>query len=1035
MITNTYPYQPAHGGIERCDGGRRFNRPLYSSVSRSSRLIALAGDRPEFMVMEISSTKSMNKLANIKLGVDGEQWLDAVTPVLTRYELGLQHYEVGSPASMIELDAVRGISFEGLLLRVHCHGQPSGPLVAAMGGRATANYDLNQAAAFSPDECHGTRLSFAGNVLMISEHGPALYATASVPLRYGAADPSAVSAGPKALLAAAPAKEAAVGALVADWPPDGVIYLIVTTDTPDSEGVAAYLAEPERLFAQAVEENRELATAVTIETPDPYLDAALPAALLGCNAAWNAPAFRHGAIAWHDSFAGWRVTYGATVAGWHERVQSHVQAFFGVQSTDGRIPSMLERDGIYNMNEELVDQALYDYEWTGDLEPLRNGGFDAIARHLAWGETHMRTPDGLYENFLNAWNTDYKWCNGGGGTIASAYYWRANRTMAEIARQLDLDPDVFQTRADEIAAAMKALLWSEQAGVYGEYRDTQGLKLLHESPDLSTIYTPIDLGCCDPFESYRMLRFALLNFETVTGLPRDGALIYTSEWLPNQYSTRGIYSAETINTLLALYRTGQSAAAEPLRRAIDGSFFAGPGPGSTGYMINPDGTYKPHTDFTDSTSMYVRNVVEGLFGVRMRAPENRVLLQPGFPQEWDHASIRCPAVAYSYAWDGTTETMRVTTPRALSRTIRLRARRAEIAKVSIDGIDSTYQVEPGVGYAWITIATDPGTETQVAVTYGAESLPLMEVPVAEATGQSYAARVDRGRIEAVRQGDVTLSDVTSAADSQACTLPLLDKAGAATFFVLVSHCDVRMWLPVEISIPVQEKRAGGADTDTVLKPTPLDLGAFRNQRLADLHRNTYMPRVASFQWPNWDGLRTVLPNGRSWWETHGRTSMSQDTARLTKAGGEFLTDNGIPFAVPAEGNDAVFTSLYESFPDRIEIPVHMHAHKVCFLVAASVSLMQSRMENGRITVKLDDGTAQELALRDPETIDDWLGSGYGKPYLLGREGASAQPVGSAAHAVLLEMDLGANKKIASITLETRTNETLIGLLGITLLQA
>ncbi len=1034
MMTQTYPYQPARGGIEICDGGRRFNRPLYSSVTRSSRLIALAGDRPEFMVMEISSTKSMNKLANIKLGVDGAQWLDAVTPVLTRYEMGLQHYDVGEPASMIALDTVRGISFEGLLLRVRCHGQPSGPLVAAVGGRATANYDQNHAAAFSPDECRGTRLSFADNVLMISERGPALYATASVPLRYCAADPSAVGAGPKALLAA-PAKEAAVGTLVADWPPDGVIYLIVTTDTPDSEGVAAYLASPERLFAQAVEENRELATAITIDTPDPYLDAALPSALLGCNAAWNAPTFRHGAIAWHDSFAGWRVTYGATVAGWHDRVQSHVQAFFAVQRPDGRIPSMLEHDGIYNMNEELVDQALYDYEWTGELEPLRNGGFEAIERHLAWGETHMQTQDGLYENLLNAWNTDYKWCNGGGGTIASAYYWRANRTMAQIARRLDKDPTIFQRRADEISAAMKALLWSERAGVYGEYRDAQGHKLLHESPDLSTIYTPIDLDICDPFESYRMLRFALRNFETVTGLPHGGALIYTSEWLPNQYSTRGIYTTETINTLLALYRIGQSEAAESLRRGIDGSFFAGPGPGSTGYMINPDGTYKPHTDFSDTTSMYIRNVVEGLFGVQMRAPENRVLLQPGFPPEWDHASIHCPAVAYRYTWDGTTETMRVNTPRDLARTLRLRARRAEIAKVTIDGRDSAYLVEPEVGCAWITITTDPGTESQIAVTYGAESLPVMEAPVPNKTGQSCAARVDRGRIEAVRQGHVPLRDVTISADGRACTLPYPDKTDAATFFILVSHRDIRMWLPVEVDTPAKEKRTRVEDKTTVLKARAVDLRAFRNQRLADLHRNSYTPRVAQFYWTTWDGLRTLLPNGRSWWETHGRTSMSQDTVRLTEAGGKFITDKGIPFEVPAEGNDAVFTSLYEIFPDRIEIPVNMHARKVCFLVAASIPLMQSRMENGRITVKLDDGTVQELALRDPETIDDWLGSGYGKPYLLGREGASAQPIGSAAHAVLLEMDLNGGKMIQSITLETRTNETMIGLLGITLLQA
>lgn len=174
---------------------------------------------------------------------------------------------------------------------------------------------------------------------------------------------------------------------------------------------------------------------------------------------------------------------------------------------------------------------------------------------------------------------------------------------------------------------------------------------------------------------------------------------YSSEWLPNHYSTRGIYTVEIINTLLALYRIGQSEAAEPFRRALDGSFLAGPGPGSTGYVINPDGTYKPHTDFSDTSSIYVRNVVEGLFGVQLQGGENRIVLQPSFPPEWDHASICCPPVAYQYTCDGNTETMAVQTPRKLSPTIRLRARQAEIATVTVNGKPAKYAMESGIGLA------------------------------------------------------------------------------------------------------------------------------------------------------------------------------------------------------------------------------------------------------------------------------------------------------------------------------------------------
>ena len=1023
-----YAYQPVDGGVEIQNGERRFNRPLYSSVDRPERLIAMAGDRPEFMVMRITGTKSMDKLANVKLGLADGPWLDEVTPVRTRYDKGVQQHEIGAGKNVVTVEAVRGMSFEGLLLRVRCAGKPSAPLVVMIGGRANSNYDQNPKSAFNPAECEKTQVSFAGNALTITGSGPTLHAVGSVPLRFTAANPEAVGKGPAALLAA-PARGASVGALTAEWPEDAEIHLMLTTDPPDSAPVAAWLKSPREHFARAVEENRALATAVDIDTPDPWLNAALPGAMLGYNAAWNALSFRHGAIAWHDTYAGWRVTYGATVAGWHDRAQSHAKAFYDIQHKDGRIPATLRKDEIYNMGEVLVDQALYDYEWTGDLTPLKNGGFDAIARHLDWGDSFMKTPDGLYENFLNAWNTDYKWHNGGGGAIATAYFWRANKTMAEIATRLGRNPAQFKARATTIAAAMRARLWSESAGVFGEYRDVSGLKLLHESPDLSSIYTPIDVGFCTPFEAYRSLRFALRRFETVTGLPRDAALIYSSEWLPNHYSTRDIFTGEILNTLLALYRTGQGDAAEPFRRAIDGSYFTGPAPGSTGYVIGRDGVHRPHTDFTDTTSMYVRNVVEGLFGLQIRAPENRIVVQPSFPSDWNHASIRCPAASYEYSLEGVIERLVLKTPVARAATIRLRARSAEIVKVTANGKPVEHTVEPGIGCAWVVVNLPAAMESHVVVEYAAESLPSISGPATGAPGSSCTVRIDRGRIEGVHTTKGAIGDAKISADGRECVLPLPSKTGVPTFFVEVKHRDARMWLPVEVDVR-EPMPVAAAQPAPALRAKTIDLAKFRNQRLADLHRNTYGPRIAPFPWAKRDGLRTLQANGRSWWE---RNMVKEwDTASLSAAKGRFVTDNGIPFDVPSSGKDAVFTSRYTNFPSRVEIPVNQRAHKVCVLLAASIPIMQSRMENGRVTVVFEDGTTRSVALRDPETIDDWIGSGYGQPYLQGE--GRPQSLGRNTHAVLQEIDLDGTKAVRSLILETFTNETLIGLLGITLMQ-
>ena len=89
------------------------------------------------------------------------------------------------------------------------------------------------------------------------------------------------------------------------------------------------------------------------------------------------------------------------------------------------------------------------------------------------------------------------------------------------------------------------------------------------------------------------------------------------------------------------------------------------------------------------------------------------------------------------------------------------------------------------------------------------------------------------------------------------------------------------------------------------------------------------------------------------------------------------------------------------------------------------------MENARITAKLGNGTKRVLSLRDPETIDDWLGSGLGKPYV---QSGLAPTLGKGTHAVFQELDLGGEADIRSVTLETLSNETIVGLLGVTVMQ-
>ena len=92
-------------------------------------------------------------------------------------------------------------------------------------------------------------------------------------------------------------------------------------------------------------------------------------------------------------------------------------------------------------------------------------------------------------------------------------------------------------------------------------------------------------------------------------------------------------------------------------------------------------------------------------------------------------------------------------------------------------------------------------------------------------------------------------------------------------------------------------------------------------------------------------------------------------------------------------------------------------------------MAQSRMEIARISIQFADGSTQLAPIRNQETISDWIWRIDATA-----SGARSQRLGHGAKGVLHEIDLGETREIKSVILETRTNETMVGLLGITVMQ-
>lgn len=410
-------------------------------------------------------------------------------------------------------------------------------------------------------------------------------------------------------------------------------------------GVAA--RDVAAMFDAATNHFERIARTIEIKTPDPIIDSLLPCQLIVADALFEGRHITHGATNWKQAFAGWRVGYICYATGWEERFKENAREHFRSQRKDGRIPNEPKRDSMYNMCEEFVVSVMRYWKWSFDDDFMREIAYDGVKRHLAWMDGNMKVPGfELYENWLNTWNTDDKWCNGGAGTIASAYYVFVCRTMAEVAQRIGKAEDAayFAARAKTVEDAIAKSLWHERDGVWGEYRERFGRKRLMRAPDLSTVYIAIDSL---PFDLERnRSAVAWVEDNVPTHFAKDGAtLLYSSNRLPRFWTSCGRYPNETMFWSLACYQTGEpelgwrhlhDVAAVSARGA-------GCGPGVGTCDLNYDFACYGNIDFADCAAGFIRTVAEGVFGII----DGRAI-RPSFPASWNEAEIKSPYVSYRW---------------------------------------------------------------------------------------------------------------------------------------------------------------------------------------------------------------------------------------------------------------------------------------------------------------------------------------------------------------------------------------------------
>lgn len=1022
-----------------CDRGMLFSSAELKRLERVPfRPLVLAYNVPRFLFDYHAAGGLLGHLMLGLLAKDGtSKWFHQWSEIDLRYVEGRMEYELRDPSFpgvRVRLSAIAMSGSAGLLVELAIEGLPKGTSLVWMYGGASAyftNWAMNAPEfAFAPTQCGKdwvrwedgaftlTRAFDKSDIVMnevfavarrLPEWKALIQGGCSWKGKAGIGDPQAVLRSPADLIRATrwqpPGEQPnCVAVYQAELPARRATGFVVVGM---GGNIKEAIRHPQAAKKAALARNRSIAGRIATKTPDALLDAAMPMMAFATEGTWADQAYVHGGWSWRFAYLGWRSLYGPTCYGWTNNVEktlrNHARLNRVPKGPDkSALGSMLEYDpGVfYNMNEVFLDQVRHYFDYTGDLELMREL-YPVCEGILQWEDRRLRPgEEPLYENALNTWISDQHWYTRAQCTQASAYMLGANTFMADLATRLGKDPTPFRERAAAIRDAMQRKLWLPQQGVFAEYLDTLGDRMLHSEPELPTIYHSAEFGAASPTQIFQMLQWAHNHLPSVS-TPNRGKLYFSSNWYPNMarsytHSTYEMAYAEELNFALTHYLAGLSDDAYAIIRACLCGIFNGPTPGGLACHSYTDGRQRANDEFADAISMWGRTITEGLFGIVPQRADGIVTLSPQFPTDWPEAAIRTPQ--FSYKWRrGVSETeIEWTSPVTTKVRLRLPFRSREVEGVRANGRKIDFAIETGNGLNWLMLQTPPTRKGSLAIkwkpsTQGSDALPAT----------------------------LALAQLTTVSPTDSASGLTPTKVWSAP---KVPARDLNHWTALDLrplfnaSVPEVMQRVHAAVKPPAAPASPVNTAYYKDHLVAPF----VSPKPSDDAW-----RKKVEADGMAW------------------------TADGIPFLSSKEGPNIAVVTRAAVFPQTLTVPVSQSGKTLYLMISGTTFAMQSHVPNLRVTLRYEDGKSESIELVNPTGIGDcWNQYRYHDTAANGFEniGGRSGPAGSAAvpdltkpvavdtEAHLVALDLQPGKALRELVLEAVANDVIFGLMGATILK-
>lgn len=1069
-------YTPTETGFSICGSSELFNRTLYGSHKnddKEEKFCTFAGDAPQFMGAVTNwkeNTYSFySKCGTLFSGLaltPGQQvgffyskdmdissrWFHNSEDVATEYKNGWMEYELTQmspwfPDVRVNIEAYPLLPDDGFLVHYTIKTDQRVLFVAGFGGLTDYigrfEYKDEKKRYFHASDCARNKITFGKNHASISHpDGMTMHIGTSFDAEITDGSAKALEKShPSAFLGSISENEndqaVKISAVIeAGETFDGYIVVLHNSDT---ETLNAWLNHnaPVSYIKQQIYQKF---SCINLKTPELPLDLTIAPTVIALDASWHRNSFHHGAFGYHAPFLGWRNWYAPTALGWRDRVEKTMSThlnqimkndgeekvwfdgergpYHSIANSSGSLPYFIGVDDfLYNMQECAFDMMLYYIQWTGNLAFAEKYYYEFCAM-LDW-EERIFDPDGdgLYQNYLNTWISDGHSYNGAGCAQASSYNYRANRIMEIIAKKLGKPYDIFAKRAEKIAKAMQEKLWIAENGIIAESLDTVGNCLIHPSPELSTAYLAIDCDVVSDFQAYTILKYTENYIKSIVTPNLGGRLSYSSNWKPKKYSTYGIFPSENAHLALTYFKLGLKEEGKKILDGIVDCYFAGKNPGMAAHVQSSRCTADlADLDFTDVSSMYLRLVVEGLFGIRFNTLENSVLIAPGFPEDWENADLTLSDISLHYSRQGNRETYEVYCSGKENKIMRIPMCSGSVETVLLDGEPISYRVQAAPCNSFLLIETEKSGRFNLQVIHGTAEKPQLSFMNGVFVENDIVFEVTDGEPVEVMDISESLTDVTVV--GRKVYAKTKNIPGHHTVFIRTKAVTFDAWLAADYEIlkkDTTEESLVGKPFETV------DISDFFNCNLMDVHNQKYLsPRPDCYS-------IGVCANGRYAWEWNhgGHNKLVVDDSALRQAGGSITTKSGIRFITPENGENLACISVWDNFPNRMTIPISGKGQELAIMFVSTTNAMQTGVENARITVHYADGGEELIALVYPVNIDDWL-----VPALQTEN--ETFYFNDYNHATVQKIRIDKTRELTGVTIEAVANEVILGIMGISI---